>query len=147
EVERSPDGTTWNVLANVSPRSSHDYSYTDASPQNGKNYYRIKAVDLDGKLTYTAIKSVTIAGETRLTAWPNPASDILFVNIVTPNESQAVIRIFDIKGALVKLQKATAMQGSNQLRIDIGSLPGGVYTLNAEWNNGQFRKAMQVIKQ
>jgi len=73
--------------------------------------------------------------------------DRVFINIVTGRESQAVVKVFDSKGALVKLQKATVLQGSNQLSVDINSLANGVYSLSVEWNNGQMKKAVHVLKQ
>jgi hypothetical protein len=72
---------------------------------------------------------------------------MIFINIVAANESQAMIKVFDSKGALAKVQKATVLQGSNQISIDMKSLANGVYHLSTEWNNGQMKKTVQVLKQ
>jgi hypothetical protein len=45
------------------------------------------------------------------------------------------------------MQKASIMQGSNQLRIDLRSLANGAYSLSVDWNDGQTKKNVQVLKQ
>jgi len=79
--------------------------------------------------------------------WPNPSHDIVFVNIVSANQSQGMIKVFDSKGALVKVQKATVSQGSNLISVDMRSIPKGVYSLAVYWDNGQSKKTIQLIKQ
>jgi len=81
------------------------------------------------------------------TVWPNPTHDAVFINIVTSNESQAVIKVFDSKGTLVKIEKTKILSGSNQLRTDMRLLSNGVYSLHVDWNNGQIEKAVQIVKQ
>ena len=79
--------------------------------------------------------------------FPNPVHENLFINIFADSESQALIKLFNSNGVLVKVQKVTVLQGSNQLGIDMKSLANGVYHLSAEYNNGQMKKTMQVVKQ
>jgi len=149
-VERSVDGSRWTVIGNLpaagNSSTERSYSFTDNNPvQNG--YYRIAENDLDGNVEYTNILRASCNSTDAFSLWPNPVHDRVFVNIVTANESQAMIRIFDSKGALVKAQKATVLQGSNQLSVDMKSLAKGVYQLSVDWNNGQMKKTVQVLKQ
>jgi len=58
-----------------------------------------------------------------------------------------MIKIFDSKGSLVKMQKAMVLQGSNQFSVDMKPLVSGVYSVSIDWNNGQMRKTVQVLKQ
>ncbi|MBC7868361.1 MAG: T9SS type A sorting domain-containing protein [Gloeobacteraceae cyanobacterium ES-bin-316] len=82
-----------------------------------------------------------------LSVWPNPSHDIIFINIVAGSKSQAAIKVFDNKGALLKHQQTTILQGSNQVSLDMKGLAGRTYHLSAEWNNGQMKKTAQVAKQ
>ena len=79
--------------------------------------------------------------------WPNPVHDLLFINIVTRNESQATLKLFDNNGSLIKIQRRAVFQGQNQLSIDIRSLAKGIYSLVADWNNERMRKSIHVVKQ
>lgn len=77
---------------------------------------------------------------------PNPAKEHLFVQITASAGGQAVLRLYDGKGALVKEQQVTVVTGSNQFSMDIGNIANGIYHLSAVWNGRQVRTA-QVMKQ
>lgn len=51
-IEKSYDGIHWNEIGNVNSIGIHteiyNYSFTDESPKNGNNYYRLKQFDIDG---------------------------------------------------------------------------------------------------
>lgn len=151
DIERSVDGSRWIVISNLPAAGNstieRSYSLTDNnSLQN--SFYRIVEYDLNGNLRYSIVlRSSCTSTDEVFSLWPNPVHDKMFINIVASNESQAMIKVFDSKGAFVKQQKATVLQGSNQLSMDMGSLANGIYTLSIDWNNGQTKKTVQVLKQ
>ena len=58
DIERSVDGITFESLSKVYSLSSNSntelsYQFSDKSPLNGTNYYRLKQVDLDGNFEYS----------------------------------------------------------------------------------------------
>ena len=79
-------------------------------------------------------------------AWPNPASQSLFLNITASKGSKAVIKISDSKGAMIAIQHHDLMPGSNQLNIDISKLAAGVYHVTGEWGNGKSKKFVRLVK-
>jgi hypothetical protein len=149
-IERSTDGSHWTVIGNM-PASGNSgnektYSFTDNSPvQNA--FYRIAEYDLDRRAQYTSVIRSSCSTPDVFSLRPNPFHDFVFVNLVASNESQATIKVFDSKGALVKVQRTNVLQGSNQIRIDLKSMTNGVYHLEIDWNDGQMKKAVHVIKQ
>jgi hypothetical protein len=150
DIERSNDDIHWSVIGHLpaSGNSSGEKSYlfTDNNPvQNAQ--YRIAEYDLDGRIQYTSIIRSSCNITDVFSVWPNPLHEMIFLNITTSNESQATVKIFDSRGALVKMQKSTVLAGSNQFRIDTRTLPNGVYSLHADWNHGQIQKTIQIIKQ
>jgi len=57
-----------------------NYTFNDMQPLHGNNYYRIKAVDKDGKATYSNIVLINMSNERTVTAvYPNPAKDVLHI--------------------------------------------------------------------
>jgi Secretion system C-terminal sorting domain len=150
DIERSSDGIRWTVIGNLPAAGNsiteRSYSFTDTSPVQN-SYYRIAEYDLDGRVQYTSQLRSSCNTTDAFSLWPNPFHDLLFINIVAGNESQAMIKIFDSKGALVKVQRAIVLQGSNQLNVNMNSMASGVYQLLIDWNNGQTRKTVQILKQ
>jgi len=148
-VQRSGDGIQWVVIGNV-PASGNSnieksYSFTDTNPTQ-KGYYRIAEQDIDGKMQYTDTNQSSCNATDALSIWPNPVHDVVYMKITSNNKSEALINIFDSKGSRVKIQKANLLQGANQLTLDLKSLPRGVYSISINWNNGQAKKAVQVVK-
>ena len=149
-VERSSDGNHWTVLGSLPAAGNSliekSYSFTDFNPLQG-GIYRIAQYDLNGTLHYTSILRSLCGTPDLFNLWPNPVHDNIFINIGAANGSQATIKIFDSKGALVKAQAANVLPGINQMNINIKSLPNGPYTISVDWNNGQTRRITQLIKQ
>jgi hypothetical protein len=149
-IEKSDDGIRWATIGNLpaagNSNSERNYSFTVNQPAQN-SFYRIAEYDLNGRVQYTNVIRSSCTVTDMFTLWPNPVHDAVFINIVTNKESQAVIKVFDSKGALIKMQRATVLQGSNHLSVDMISLASGVYSLSVEWNNGQMRKTMQLLKQ
>jgi len=122
-----------------------DYLFTDNDPIDG--YYRASEHDADGKLQYTKTVRSFCAVTDAFKVWPNPVKNTAFIKIDAGNESRVLIRLFDSKGALVKLQTGTVLPGINQFSMDMESLAKGMYLLHAEWNNGQIKKSMLLVKE
>ena len=148
-IERSVDGVSWTVINSLpaagNSNTEHTYSFTDNHPEQN-SFYRIAEYDLNGRVQYSSIIRSSCSTTDVFKLWPNPVRDVVFINIVAGSESQAVIKVFDSKGALVKEQNATVLQGNNQLGIDMRSMAKGVYSLTVYWNNGQTKQTVQVLK-
>ena len=149
-IEKSTDGTRWTTIATLpaagASANQKEYSYTDNDPGNAGDY-RIAEVDLGGSQEFTRIIRTSCGLADGFTVWPNPFHDRVFVNIIAGNASQALIRVFDSKGALVKIQPATLLQGVNQVGIDLQSLAAGLYQLSVDWDNGAAKRTVQILKQ
>ena len=127
DVERSANGTDFITIGfvngNGTTTQENTYYFTDPSPLAGKNYYRLKQIDIDGKPTYTEIRSVEMdkVGQ-RVTLFPNPSrSSITIRNI--KNGSQ--LAIYNSQGNLI-LRK---IANNYQELISVEKLATGVYML------------------
>jgi Secretion system C-terminal sorting domain len=150
-IERSDDGLGWRVIGDLPAAGNSNiersYSFTDNNPAQN-SFYRIAEYDLDARVQYSAaVRSTCNATKEAINLWPNPVHDNLFINIVAAAKSQAVIKVIDSRGALVRIQKNTFLAGSNQFVVDMRALANGIYSLSVEWNNGQMKKMLQVVKQ
>jgi len=75
EAERSFDGFSFSSIGTVSAKnniSAVQYDFIDGQPLKGNGYYRIKAVDKNGSVKYTAILMLNFSGTASITIAPNP---------------------------------------------------------------------------
>jgi hypothetical protein len=149
DIEKSIDGIHWTVSGTLPSAGNSNiektYSFTDNNPDQS-TVYRIAEYTQNGSVQYTGILQSFCTLTDTFNLWPNPARDRVFINIFSATESQALIRIFDSKGALVKVQKTNILPGNNHIGVDLESFANGIYTLYADWHNGKLKKAVQVLK-
>lgn len=147
-VERSADGIQWTAVGNVPAAGNatveNDYSYTDnAAPAN--SYYRVAEYDLDGKVQRTKILRTDCSNQGVFSVWPNPASDMVYISMSSAASSNALVKIFDGKGALVKQQAVKLLAGNNLFNIDVKGIAPGLYYMIVSDNSGQLQMK-KIIK-
>ncbi len=134
-VERSKDGKTFNAISdkikskgmNGNSNMQLSYDYTDASPMNAHNYYRLQQVDIDGHMSYSGTLDIYFGNETLVTMYPNPVNTELTVDVNTPDATRAQVKIMDATGRVVRTVELTLQAGSNSTKIDMQSLTDGLY--------------------
>jgi hypothetical protein len=143
-VKRSNDGVHFTEIGKVDAKSAEgaSYQFTDSNPASGTNYYQLVQVDLDGKTTSLATKSLNFnLAATRVNAYPNPTSDKLEVNFATGLYQQ--VKVFDGNGKLVQTLAIGANQSSVQ--ISLANQAKGVYILSLEGKEKSYTQ--KIIKQ
>ncbi len=120
-IERSPDGHAWMQIGHVAGHGNSTqeirYHFVDHQPIEGKNYYRIKQIDLDGSIVYSKIiAAISAPILAAITIYPNPTQDFLRIRGVTV----ANVEIRNPAGRLFY-----TISGSNDL--DVSLLPPGLY--------------------
>ena len=104
---------------------SLSYSFSDPNNVKGISQYRIRQVDLDGKISYSTVKAVRSEDQpVKLTVYPNPTVDGK-VNIVFDNENLVRnVTVMDMNGRVVK-----QINGITNNNITIDNLKPGMYTV------------------
>lgn len=74
-------------------------------------------------------------------AWPNPATDAVNVALSAPLSAQADVRLLDVTGAVVE---AAARIAGNNVIVDMGAVPSGVYFLSI--TDGNRRTVERLVK-
>ncbi|CAN5242020.1 hypothetical protein BH11BAC6_BH11BAC6_14370 [soil metagenome] len=133
QVERSSDGITFSAIGikpatgsgNAQPTS---YSFVDAVPLNGKNYYRLKMVEKDG--SYSLSKTINleaVRNAARIILLTNPAKDKLQF-IPAEDLGTASVRIADASGKII-INTNRNLLLNQQTQIIIQHLQAGAYYL------------------
>ncbi len=128
-IEHSRDGVNFSALSSIhttgNNQSAKSYSYTDHLPFSNITFYRLKLVDRDERFTYSKIIAVKDDKGKSLIVFPNPAKDILFVQVSRENE-HASIQVLDATGRKIKEEK---VDGNISISINIKDIPAGICTL------------------
>ncbi|MEL6718795.1 MAG: T9SS type A sorting domain-containing protein [Bacteroidota bacterium] len=146
DIERSTNGKIWKkvdfVQGNLTTLSSQTYEFTDKNPLDGKSYYRLKQIDIDGQFEYSEIivTDYTQLGFVDIKVLPNPAKEEILLFIGEQSRYEMInVSIFDNFGRLVKQE----ILSENRLMVD--DLPYGIYHLMVNFNN-QIRTT-RLLKQ
>lgn len=142
-VQRSADGATFETLGTVQSKAPGgqssidlDYSFEDKVPMIGHNYYRLEQVDLNNQVSYTkTIDIIWGADGSVVSVYPNPAKDIVNVDISKNEASQTEIKLLDMSGRVVKSILAQTVKGMNHITLDISEVASGVYGVQIFENN------------
>jgi len=127
EVERSADGKNFEFKGKVAmPANSTnvvDYSYWDKNPLTGKNFYRLKMVDLSGTATYSDIRMVDFDATNPIKIYPIPANDYITADVGAALDHINGLVVIDISGKEVLRKNITATITT----IDLQGFTSGTY--------------------
>ncbi len=147
-VEKSTDAIHFNFLARVDALGSSSgasYQAVDSVPVSGRNFYRLRQFDNDGKSVYSAIVSVVFGGSSKneVTLFPNPVTS--FINLSSNNSSAFyTARFMRGTGQLSFIFKGSLYQLSQQLNKQLSNLRPGMYIL--QLNDGATTQNLKFIK-
>ncbi len=136
EVERSADGISFSRMVTVNSKGTstgkQQYSFLDAQPYTGFNYYRLKQIDKDGRVGMSGIiKQVSEAATITLRIINNPVTN---GQLKIQLSREATVAISNSSGNLV--QTIPLLSGT-QL-IDVSRFKKGVYSIKSGLQAQQF---------
>lgn len=144
EIQKSTDGSRFIVIGHV---SINDNRFVDKSPFIGNNYYRIKAIDKDGKITYTNVVNLIYqpsAFVVRL--FPNPVNDALNLQLNLPQASRVKIEVTDVAGRVVFSREEGLRSGTQSITINTNSWLLQAYLLKLTGNDGRLLSRQLFLK-
>ena len=126
EIEQSNDGRTFIKITAVNAKGNgnNNYSIRDYVLYSGKAFYRLKMVDNDARFTYSPIIWID-SRPAHVGIYPNPATNVVNINIGNAEILNTNAGIYDANGRLVK----TILINSTQQPINVQSLSKGVYII------------------
>jgi len=145
-IEKAAENLAFYTIAEVPALGSQTssvkhYSYIDSSPYSGPNYYRLKAIDLDGTFEYFNIEFVNYRGERNVEVYPNPVTSVLKLNIPFNPTPQDGISLFDMQG---RVMLTGAITSSGIQEFPLGEhVKSGLYIL--KYNSPAFQRAVKVM--
>ncbi|MDF1695591.1 MAG: T9SS type A sorting domain-containing protein, partial [Saprospiraceae bacterium] len=131
EILRSNNGSNFQpigrVNGNINSTKEINYSFIDENPTIGRNYYKLKQVDLDGSFEYSYIVQIENKAE-KVAIYPTIATNHITVEI--KDTESAKLSIVNNAGQTLKVVSLT----SALTTVDISELPVGVYYAKVQSN-------------
>lgn len=139
QVQRSIDGSRFDFLTVIEGSGSTNipthYVYEDKSPFNGRTYYRLKQVDLDGGFEYSPIRQVYLEG-IGISIFPSPATDEITIRPLAKLNSDAIIEVVNADARL--LHRYQIKKEDNFKTISLVDFDPGVYFVKIIFANGSY---------
>ena len=143
EVQRSLDQQSWYEIATIAGQgnSAQQTNYTeyDPNPFIGWSYYRLKQVDLDGNIHFSAVRAIEVERDLgSLTLAPNPAKES--VTLTWEDIEGATVNLYDMQGRAYRLPMR---RESGRLVLNTSRLLPGVYVVQID--HGTQRASRRLI--
>lgn len=134
EIERKSMWGAYQKIATVYPNSIFHYTWQDKTAPSGKNYYRLKIVDIDEQYSYSEEKYVqnNVSSGYEAVLFPNPVDNELNIGIQSAYTQLLHLRICDMTGRVLYRQTINHEKGSKQHNIPINAYTNGKYILYIE---------------
>ncbi|MFZ1313275.1 MAG: T9SS type A sorting domain-containing protein [Chitinophagaceae bacterium] len=146
EIEHSSNGINYSKIGTVGAAGNSSltqrYDFLHTSPTLGKNYYRIKQIDLDGRFTYSTI-IVLHKSDLRTNTFiaPNPVHNE--TTVYFGEEGSKTLQLINLNGNILRTDKIGP--SINRYTIKLDKLSPGLYLLRLQTTNGTT--TYKIIKQ
>jgi len=118
-------------------RSGTQYGTDDTNPGSGRNFYRLRVVNLNGTVEYSSIIKLnfTRGAANNWVLYPNPVEGKSFVTYQSFTSKQIWINVADITGKTISSKPFYIQPGINKLLIDTEKLSAAMYLLSIKSND------------
>lgn len=143
----------WNEIATIygkgNSSTKNNYAFKDFNILPGKNQYKIKQIDFDGKYQYSDIIEFDnkVTDFKILSVYPNPFNPNINLRYYVPYNNKVTIKIYNSLGQEVTtLIDKYQENGTYELQFDGKNLTSGVYFCNFYFDNRLYTKKIMLLK-
>ncbi len=134
EIERLNQQGNFEVLGRQNAEGGSDlksYTFTDNSPYDGDNFYRINTVFQNAPPQYSDVKKVIFAKNEGVNIYPNPADDYISVDLRHYEGKTVSLSFYNSVGLMVKKQTIEKAMAAPQ-QVDVQGFATGSYLLRVQ---------------
>ena len=151
-VESSMDMVHFKEIGRVDGAGNSNnvlsYQFTDNNaPFEKIMYYRLKQVDFDGVYAYSDVVAVKKINEGDVNIYPNPAKDMLFIDVNSVNNETYTVNYFNVLGSVSK-EQIIVSEGKNTYQTnEFKNLKPGIYFIQVVDANNEVIKHQKIVKE
>jgi hypothetical protein len=147
-VERSTDGRSYRDIATIAANgNSFSYNDKDAPQGTSKVIYRILAVDVDGKRTYSSANAVQSCGQRQqqIKVYPTITTNYFVISGVYPQQVQELsVEVIDAAGRKIMIKKLPAVNGSQTLFFDKRPAAGSYFVVIRDEGTAEILHSQKI---
>lgn len=150
-IQRSEDAISFKevgkVMAKGNSNSALQYNFTDVNPFTGKSFYRIKAIDINGRSTYSSIVKINYGWvDNNLFIYPNPVIGKINLQMIGLKPGLYNLEIFNDIGQKLITKKIEYFGGYGLQQIPLlRNMKKGPYRLLLR-NDAIFYKQSFIVQ-
>lgn len=152
DIEHSVDGRNFTSIGrNMAAGNSATilkYEFIHSNPTLGKNYYRLKQVDFDGKSIYSGTLQITNTSDDVYAGnvFPNPSGNNFNLMLQSKYDDAVQLHIYSITGMLIATQQFQVQEKKDNLLSFGAELPKGSYMVVVEDSKHNIISNQRIIK-
>ncbi|MBI5917413.1 MAG: T9SS type A sorting domain-containing protein [Bacteroidetes bacterium] len=151
EIEMSTEDADFQQVGFVpgagTTTERHDYHHFVPNLNPGIYYFRLQQIDLDGTVTFSPVKALTIAGETYVSVQPNPANGVAHFVLLLENPENLRLHVLDGQGRAVgTVVEDYFSNGKFKVSFNLNNLPSGTYFFRLSGESLRETGRFSVVK-
>ena len=112
DIERSEDAAAFSGIGRVAatqfPAAVNSYQFSDINPLAGRSFYRLKQVDVNGKITYSKLLQFNSNAKQDFSIVATPGAANLILNAPQSLSGKTMLSVFDANGRKIFSQQVVA---------------------------------------
>ncbi|MBC7830249.1 MAG: choice-of-anchor E domain-containing protein [Chitinophagaceae bacterium] len=153
EVEYSIDGTNFtgagqtNTAGSIGNSTQHEFQYIPGASGSKKLYFRIKETDAQGKVTYSAIRSVDMNENAAagFIIYPNPIQRKVSMQFDRSLNGNYVVEVTNLSGQII-YNRNMKLNNTNNVQFDLPNPPSsGMYYLKLTDSKSKLSYSNKLI--
>jgi hypothetical protein len=132
EIQRADANRSFTTICTIGgSETNRFYNYIDNGLKNSVNYYRLKMIDADGKITYSRTVAVMngVNGLLLTSLIPTVVTNTATLTIASSNQQKLDIIIVDMQGRMMLKRNYTITPGNSNIELSLNGLAAGIYQL------------------
>lgn len=145
EIERSSNANgNFKFIGKTGKQSGNkNYQFTDRQPQGNTSFYRIHAIDIDGKKTYSPVMKLNNTGSMSadvFSVFPNPVQGSqVNVRMKDAEAGEYQLKMLNNSGQVIYATRLKISRADQTFPIILDSrVLAGIYTITTAGENGQI---------
>lgn len=138
DIQHTTDGKNWKTIGTKAGQGTTNaltsYEFVHTPKFSGPQYYRLAQRDLDGTVTFSAVKTVWLdKNEASGKIYPNPATQNFWLETENLATDKAELVLYNPTGTVVYKQPLVLQPGNQKIRISVPEkLPQGLYLVQLQ---------------